>query len=209
MKKQAMLTSVCYYLSLFGKPDKKVLEAIEKVDRKNFMLSALKNQAYLDEAIPIGQGQTISQPSTVARMLQLLELKKGDNVLEIGTGSGWNVVLISYIIGKQGKVLSLEIIDELLKKAKERIKKLKLKNIKIKKQDFLKLKQKFDKIIFTAGISLDKEKLIEKFAYTHLKENGILICPFQSGPLIILKKQKKRLEKNYTREEYRFVPLIF
>jgi len=208
MKKQAMLTSVESYLSLFGKPDKKVLEAIEKVDRKSFMPFGLKNQAYLDTAMPIGNGQTISQPSTVARMLQLLELKKGDIVLEIGTGSGWNASLISFLIGKKGKIISLEIVKELIEKAKEKIKKKSLKNIQIKQENFLKIKQKFDKIIFTAGISFGKERIIEKFAHTHLKEKGILICPFKSGPLIILKKQKNKIKKTYTREEYRFVPLI-
>jgi len=203
-----MLNSVEHYLSNFGENNKKVLDAIKKIDRKNFMPAELKEQAYLDEAMPIGKGQTISQPSTVARMLQLLELKKRDLVLEIGTGSGWNAALMGYIVGRKGKIVSLEIVEELLKKAKERIKKLKLKNIEIKKQNFLKIKQKFDKIIFTAGISFNQERVIKNFAQEHLKEKGILICPFQSGPLIIIKKQKSKLSKDYTREEYRFVPLI-
>jgi len=203
-----MLNSVGNYLSNFGENNKKILDAMKKIDRKNFMPAELKEQAYLDEAMPIGKGQTISQPSTVARMLQLLELKKGDIVLEIGAGSGWNAALIGYLIGKKGKIISLEIVEELLKKAKERIKKLKLKNIEIKEQNFLKIKQKFDKIIFTAGISFNQERVIENFAQGHLKEKGILICPFQSGPLIIIKKQKSKLSKDCTREEYRFVPLI-
>ena len=202
------MNSVGHYLSNFGENNKKILDAMKKIDRKNFMPAEFKEQAYLDEAMPIGKGQTISQPSTVARMLQLLELKKRDIVLEIGAGSGWNAALIGYIIGKKGKVISLEIVEELLKKAQEKIKKLKLKNIEIKKQNFLKIKQKFDKIIFTAGISFNQEKIIENFAQRHLKEKGILICPFQSGPLIIIKKQKSKLSKDYTREEYRFVPLI-
>lgn len=208
MKKQAMLTSVSSYLSKFGHVDERILAAMDKIDRKDFMPFDLKNQAYLDTAMPIGNGQTISQPSTVARMLQLLELKKGDIVLEIGTGSGWNAALISFLIGKKGKIISLEIVKELIEKAKEKIKKQNLKNIRIKQENFLKIKQKFDKVIFTAGISLDKEKLIEKFAHTHLKEKGILVCPFQSGPLIILRKQKNKIKKTYTQEEYRFVPLI-
>lgn len=203
-----MLKSVENYLSNFNLENKKILSAIDKVDRKNFIPPYLKEQAYFDEAIPIEHNQTISQPSTVARMLQLLELKKDEKVLEIGTGSGWNSALISFLVGKKGNVLSLEIVKELAKKAKERIKKLRIKNIEIKQQDFLKIRQKFDKIVFTAGISFREEKIIEDFAKKNLKAKGILLCPFKSGSLIIIKKQKNRVRKTYTQEEYRFVPLL-
>ena len=154
---QNMLKSVRDYLSGFGKVDDRVIEAMSKVNRKNFMPEGLKEKAYLDAAMPIGYGQTISQPSTVARMLSLLELKEGDRVLEIGTGSGWNAVLISCLIGK-GKVISLEKYDELIEQAGERIKELKIENIKIAKKDFRNLKDRFDKIIFTAGISSGQEQ---------------------------------------------------
>lgn len=186
----------------------KIIDAIKKTNRENFMLPSLKDKAYLDRAMPIGKGQTISQPSTVINMLQLLKLKKGDRVLEIGTGSGWNTAIMSHLVGEKGRVVSLEIILELLEKAQKRLEKLKLKNIKAKKQNFLEIRQQFDKIIFTAGISSNQEQIIEDFAKKHLKNNGILLCPFQSGPLIILKKQKNKLKKAYTQEEYRFVPLI-
>ena len=106
-----MLNSVGHYLSNFGENNKKILDAMKKIDRKNFMPAELKEQAYFVEAMPIGKGQTISQPSTVARMLQLLELKKRDTVLEIGTGSGWNAALIGYLIGKKGKIIRLEIVE--------------------------------------------------------------------------------------------------
>ena len=199
-----MLQSVKKYLSLFGEPDKKILKAIEKTDRKNFM-EKNKSFAYLDQAIPIGHGQTISQPSTVARMLSLLELKKTDEVLEIGTGSSWNATLLGYL---SKKVLTLEIVKELSEIAKEKMKKLQIKNVEVKQKDFRLLKQKFNKIIFTAGISPEQEQLIENFAKNHLKENGILVCPYREGHLIILKKKKTKIEKNYTKENYVFVPLI-
>ena len=199
-----MLQSVKKYLSLFGESDKKILKAIEKTDRKNFM-GENKNLAYLDQAIPIGHGQTISQPSTVARMLSLLNLKKTDKVLEIGTGSSWNAALLGYL---SKKVLTLEIVKELSEIAKEKMKKLQIKNVEVKQKDFRLLKQKFNKIIFTAGISPEQEQLIENFAKNHLKENGILVCPYREGHLIILKKKKTKIEKNYTKENYVFVPLV-
>ena len=204
MNKTQMLHSVRKYLSQFGKPDEKILQAIEKIDRKNFM-EINKERAYEDSAIPIGHGQTSSQPSTVARMLSLLNLKKTDKVLEIGTGSSWNAALLGYL---SKKVLTLEIVSELAKISGEKIKKLGIKNVEVKQKDFRKLNQKFNKIIFTAGISPEQEQLIENFAKNHLKQNGILICPYREGHLIILKKKKTKIEKNYTEENYVFVPLI-
>ena len=204
MNPPQMFHSVKNYLSQFGKPDEEILQAIEKIDRKNFM-EKNKSFAYLDQAIPIGHGQTISQPSTVARMLSLLELKKTDEVLEIGTGSSWNATLLGYL---SKKVLTLEIVKELSEIAKEKMKKLQIKNVEVKQKDFRLLKQKFNKIIFTAGISPEQEQLIENFAKNHLKENGILVCPYREGHLIILKKKKTKIEKNYTKENYVFVPLI-
>ena len=204
MNKKEMLEQVRSYLSSFGEVDEKILNAINEVDRKYFM-DENKKLAYENEAIPIGYGQTISQPSTVARMLSLLELKKTDSVLEIGTGSSWNAALLATL---SKKVLTLDIVKQLIDRAEEKTKELGIKNIEIRLEDFRKIKEKFDKITFTAGILHDDEKIIENFAKSHLKDKGILVCPFRSGPLIVIKKNKNRIEKTYTKEEYGFVPLI-
>ncbi len=204
-KKEELIYSVQKYLSLFGNADKKILNAIKKIDRKFFVKE--KDKAYLDSALQIGNMQTISQPSTVARMLEILKLKKGEKVLEIGTGSGWNASLISLLVFP-GKVLSLENSDELINFSKKNIKKVGIDNLKILKEDFRKLEGIFDKIIFTAGIKKFQEEEILKFAKTNLKNKGILVCPNINGPLIIIKKVKGKLKKSYTSEEYLFVPLI-
>lgn len=204
MNKIQMLASVRRHLSNFGEPDEKIIKAIEEMDRKNFM-DENEEFAYEDKAIPIGFNQTISQPSTVARMLSLLNLKKTDEVLEIGTGSCWNAALLGAL---SRKVLTLEAVPELAKRADERLKKLNIKNVEVKTRDFRKLKRKFDKIIFTAGISDNQPAIIENFAKRHLKKNGILICPHQSGPLMILKNKDGKIKKKYTDEHYVFVPLI-
>ena len=204
MNKKDMIKSVKKYLSHFGKPDKKILTAIEKINRKNFM-DFNKQLSYEDEAISIGQGQTISQPSTVARFLSLLELKKTDIILEIGTGSAWNAALMAYL---SKKVVTYEIVEQLIQKAKERLKKLKIKNIEIREGDFKETKDKFNKIIFTAGVLKKDENKIDNFAKSHLKNNGILLCPFRFGPLIIIQKKNKKIIKDYSQEEYGFVPLI-
>ena len=211
-KKKEMLLSVRNYLLKFGKVDDNILKAISKIDRKIFMPEDKIEYAYLDEAIGIEKGQTISQPSTVARMLSLLELKKDDVVLEIGTGSGWNASLIAEIV-KPCKVLSFDIHEELVRKAEKRIKNsgFKLKNLQIKLGNFRKLskKERFDKIIFTAGILEEQEEKIIKYAVEHLNNGGILICPKQSGSLMIIKKDKAgKITKAFSVEEYVFVPLL-
>lgn len=219
MNKKEMLNSVYLFNSRFVKTEqekkylKKIIKAMSVIDRKFFLD---ESEAYIDTAMPIGSGQTISQPSTVARMLFLADLKEKQEILEVGSGSGWNACLISYLIN--GKVISIERIPELAEKAKENTKKLS-KNIKNNK--FLKniifltenifnkksliWKKKYDKIIITAGIIDEKE--IKNIAEKLLRKNGKLICPYQSGPLIIYEKNNK-LRKTETNEEYVFVPLI-
>jgi len=263
MSKEGMLESVKGFLSnfSFGDYEKRILKAISEVDRADFVEADFIGSVYVDAPLPTEKGQTISQPSTVARMLQLLELKKGDKVLEVGAGSGWNAALIGYLVGGSkvpaylsshrvvqptymrskgigklvksdkeiiigktrmsnkvaksaegvgaGWVLGLEVVDSLVRSAKRRIKKLGIENVVIGNNDFRKLEDKFDKIIFTAGIySSKEEKLIEDYACGHLNKGGILLCPFQSGPLIIMKNKDGKIEKEYTLEQYLFVPLI-
>lgn len=197
-----MIKSVKNYLSLFGRVDEKILKAIEQTNRKDFV-SENKELAYNDEAISIGYGQTISQPSTVARMISILELKKSDEVLEIGTGSAWNSAIISKLVNH---VTTLEIIPELFEQSKQKLKNI--RNINIKNKDFRELNKKFNKIIFTAGIEKNQIEIIKNFAKTNLKENGILLCPQKRGSLIIFKKTNNKIIKNLTSDEYVFVPLI-
>ncbi|MGC9309699.1 MAG: protein-L-isoaspartate O-methyltransferase family protein [Candidatus Nanoarchaeia archaeon] len=203
MNKQEMLESVKSYLNHFSQPKEKIIQAMDKIDRAYFT----SQQPYLDTALPIGEGQTISQPSTVARMLQLLDLHKEQEVLEIGTGSGWNAALIAHLI-KPGKILSLEQSEKLAEKARQNINKLGMDNIQIAVKDFRKVKKKFDRIIFTAGISPSQQKAIEQFAQSNLREGGRLVCPRTSGPLLILDMQKDGIRKHNTEDEYMFVPLL-
>ncbi len=197
---------------------KRILKAMDVVDRKFFVEN---ENPYVDTALFIGEGQTISQPSTVARMLLLADLKKGDNVLEIGAGSGWNASLISFLV-YPGKVISVERIKSLIEKAEENVSFLKkhLNEENKKKLDKINFfaenifskgkvwKQRYDKIIITAGIEHRQENRIEKIAKSLLKDKGILICPYISGPILIYKKEKKEIKKQKTREEYVFVPLL-
>jgi protein-L-isoaspartate(D-aspartate) O-methyltransferase len=212
MNKEEMIKSIRNYLSHFnsiGKKEEKILDAIKNIDRKDFIDDTFDfDRVYVDAPLPIGLGQTISQPSTIARMIQLLNLKEGDSVLEIGTGSGWNAALISFLVGSTGRVISLEIYGELAGRARQKIIQLGIKNLEIREDDFRLIEKKFNKIIFTAGIIVNQEEVIEDFALNNLTEGGTLICPHQTGAIIIITKEDDKLNKEYTDEEYSFVPLI-
>ena len=193
-------------LKLKGIYDKKVLNAIEKTPRHLFVPIDLQEEAYGDYPLPLLKGQTISQPYTVAFMLQKLNLKKGLKVLEVGTGSGWNVALIAQII-KPTTVYTTEIIPDLVKLATNNIKKVKIKNIKIFKKDGSKgLKQyaPFDRIIFTAAAQSIPKKILSQ-----LKDNGVMLVPvgqLYGQKMLRLTKKGKEIKQEYL-GDFVFVPL--
>jgi len=194
-------------LIMQGISDNNVLDAIRKVPRHLFVNPGDKDSAYLNIPLTIAQGQTISQPYTIAVMLQALELKKGETVLEIGTCSGYNAVLISEIVGEDGFVYTTEIVPGLIEISKKNIEKLKIKNIKIIETDGSqgwKENSPYDKIIITAACPEIPKPLIEQ-----LKFGGIVVAPV--GPvfgqkMVKLTKLKKGFKEEYL-GEFMFVPL--
>ena len=106
-----------------GLKSAKVISAFETVDRRDFVPEEMKNLAYVDEPLPIGFGQTISQPSTVAFMLERLDVCDGDIVFDVGSGSGWQAALLAHIVGPTGQVYTAEILPELCEFSRENIKK--------------------------------------------------------------------------------------
>lgn len=93
--------------------NKKILEAFGAIDRADFVLEEYKSMAYADEALPIPAGQTISQPYTVAFMLELLDPQAGEKIVDVGAGSGWQTALLAYIVEDAGKVFAIERVPEL------------------------------------------------------------------------------------------------
>ncbi|MFA7662941.1 MAG: protein-L-isoaspartate O-methyltransferase [Patescibacteria group bacterium] len=91
----------------------RIIDAFEKIKRENFLINFAKNQSEENEPVSIGFNQTVSQPSTIAFMFELLQPKVGDKVLDIGSGSGYTTALFSQIVGETGKVFGVEIIEEL------------------------------------------------------------------------------------------------
>ncbi len=220
MNKEEMLKSVYernkMYAEKYDSVDmlKKIINSMDIIDRKFFIEG---DNIYEDEALSIGQGQTISQPTTVARMLLLSRLKQKIDVLEIGSGSGWNASLIANLVNP-GKVTSTERIEKLHKSAIENFNKMKDSsklrlNVEFLHTDtFSKLwKEKFDRIITTAGVDKRMATRLQEFGNDVLKNNGLLVYPTNeahfSGSLELW--QKNMFMRRILRDEgYSFVPLL-
>lgn len=187
-----------------GIKDEKLLKVMEKVPRHLFVPQAAKWCAYWDQPLPIGEGQTISQPYIVALMSECLELKATDRVLEIGTGSAYQAAILAEIAKE---VYSIEIIESLAVEAEKKIQKMGYKNIKIKCADgFFGWEEyaPFDKIIVTACPPQIPQTLIEQ-----LKINGKMIIPVGTAyqELVLLSKQKDGSQKKSI-IPVRFVPMV-
>ena len=173
-----------------GIVDTKVLSAIEKIPRENFIPDNFSNQAYENIALPIAENQTISQPFIVAKMTQLLQLSKSHKVLEIGTGSGYQCAILSLL---SRRVYTIERIKSLLIQAEKIFSKLKLTNIVTKHADGnfgWKEQIPFDRVIFTAATL----KISDQF-FEHINEGGIIVCPIIKKNKQILVRYKKNNNK--------------
>ena len=188
-----------------GIKDELVLKAIGLVPRHLFMDSGFLDHDYQDKAFPIGEGQTISQPYTVAFQTQLLEVKKGDKILEIGTGSGYQTAVLCEL---GAKVYSIERQLELFKKTSIFLPKL---GYRAKKLIFgdgykgLKEEAPFDSIIVTAGAPFVPKPLLNQ-----LKIGGRLVIPVGDNIQIMtlfIRKDIKEFEQHEF-GEFRFVPLL-
>lgn len=170
-----------------------IIKAFENIDRKDFVLKKYQNEAYEDIPLPIGHGQTISQPYTVSFMLELLEPKLNQEVLDIGSGSAYTSALLAKIVGKNGNVDAYEIIEDLIKKAKENIKNYPDLNINFhlsKNDEIGKINKKYDRILVSAATNNIPKNLIDI-----LKINAKLVIPINSSIYLITKKEDNSIEK--------------
>jgi protein-L-isoaspartate(D-aspartate) O-methyltransferase len=204
-KHQGLRNQLVKLLQEKGIIDKNVLNAINKIPRHLFLNSSFEDYAYQDKAFPIGAGQTISQPYTVAFQSQLLEIKKDDKILEIGTGSGYQTAVLC-LMG--AKVFSVERQNELFKQTSALLPKL---GIRPKHLSFgdgykgLSNHAPFDSIIVTAGAPT-----IPKPLMAQLKIGGRLVIPVGDKNQImtmLIRKNETQFEKHEF-GDFKFVPLL-
>lgn len=187
-----------------GITDKSVLSAMREVPRHEFVEEGLKGVSYQDGPLPIGMGQTISQPYIVALMTELLDVSDEHKVLEVGTGSGYQAAVISHLAMS---VVSVERIPELYKKAKKTLRKLGYNNITVVMADGsigYKEYAPYERIIVTAASPSVPDELIDQ-----LTDNGKMVIPVGgifTQQLVVLKKEADKIIKTDS-IGVRFVPL--
>jgi protein-L-isoaspartate(D-aspartate) O-methyltransferase len=159
-----------------GISDARILQAMREVPRHLFVAPVVANKAYGPGALPIGSNQTISQPYIVARMIELLDLTGNEKVLEVGTGTGYQAVVLSKLASK---VFSIERVNELAMRAIELIRGLKISNISVKVFDGTygwSDQAPFDRIIIAAAAPEVPQPLVQQMART-----GVMVLPIGSG----------------------------
>ena len=185
-----------------------IIEAFRKIKRADFMPENMKDSAEVDEAMPIGQGQTISQPKVVAFMLELLEPKAGEKILDVGSGSGWTSALLSEIVGDKGRVVSLELIPELKEFGEKNaakygfVEKGTAQFICCDGSKGYEEESPFDKILASAAA-----RRVPEAWKKQLKVGGRIVAPINSSIFLFVKKSENEMEeKEYP--GFIFVPLI-
>lgn len=186
-----------------------IIKAFRKIKRVDFLPKGMNDLAEINEALPIGLGQTISQPLTVAFMMEKLEPKSGDKILDIGSGSGWTTALLSEIVGEKGKVVAIEIIPELTEFGEKNAAKYSFIEKGIAQficgdgSKGFKKEAPFDKILCSAAIYGKFPKAWKE----QLKINGRIVTPIDSSIWLLVKKTEKEFRETEF-PGFAFVPLV-
>ena len=185
-----------------------IIDAFSEIDRIEFVPQDLEAESEANIPLPIGHGQTISQPLTVAIMFELLDPQRGHNILDVGSGSGWTTTLLSYIVGSNGKVTAIERIPELCKYGEENTDKYRYVKKKIAEfynidgSDGFPQNAPYDRILVSAG-----GEEVPKALKDQLKIGGKIVIPVNNDIWYLEKKG----DDDFYKEEYpgfSFVPLI-
>lgn len=187
----------------------RIIEAFQAIKRVDFLPENMKDLAELNEALPIGWGQTISQPLVVAFMIEELEPEPGQKILDIGSGSGWTTALLSYIVGEKGMVTGIEIVPELKEFGEKNLTKYNF--IKRGIAEFIladgskgyKKEAPFDRILVSASLTTKFPQVWKK----QLKIGGRIVFPAGTSIWVLEKKSEKDFEER-EHPGFVFVPLV-
>ncbi len=182
-----------------------IIDAFRKCDRILFVPEEYSSYAYEDRPLPIGRGQTISQPYTVAIMLELLHPQIGNRVLDIGSGSGWTTALLSSIVGSSGVAEGIEIIPLLVEYGNQNLAKADIHNGTIELGDSTALgkpEERYDRILVSASASEMPTQILNQ-----LKPDGVLVIPIQNSIWRFIKNKDGSID-SYELPGFVFVPLI-
>lgn len=190
-----------------GIKDEAVLAAMNRTPRHEFMLPETREEAYGDHPVPIGHGQTISQPYIVAFMSEALDIGKRHRVLEIGTGSGYQAAILAQLAGE---VYSIEVVPELARSSAEKLKRLGYSNVRVREGDGYKgwpEEAPFDRILLTAAPPEIPPALVSQ-----LKPGGKLLAPVgatgANQELVLLEKSAAGEVRERRLLPVRFVPMV-
>lgn len=186
----------------------RVEDAFLETPRELFVPENYRDRAYADRPLSIGEGQTISQPSVVAKMTQWLGPEKGDKILEVGAGSGWQAAILPHLVGSSGRVYTVERKEKLAEKAEKNMDKLDIDNVDVVVGDGstgLEEHAPYDGIMCTAACPEVPEEWGKQ-----MKEGGRTVAPVGRGfsqSMVVLEKGDGRIEMVKKERGYRFVPL--
>ena len=185
-----------------------IIAAFEAIDRADFVPAEIRGQAYINEPLPIGFGQTISQPWTVAFMLEKLAPLPGQKVLDVGSGSGWQTALLAQIVGDKGKVIGLELIPELARQSVKNIARYNFISRRVVELHCLNGVKGFSAAApFDRIISAASAPDIPSAWFNQLKIGGRLVAPVDSTIILVHKVAPDKFDRE-TFPGFAFVPFI-
>lgn len=202
-----MKALVDYLINIGVLKSSNLVEAFLANDRRDFVLQENQNFPYSNKALSIGYGQSISQPYTVAFMMELLQPKSGEKVLDVGFGSGWTTGILANVVGKQGLVYAVELIPEVFQFGNENLRKYQYSNIIFFQSSWEDVPiQEFDCILVSAVAKSLPEKLLAK-----LKIGGRMVIPIRTGYSQEIQLVKKTGDNKVIKQSFPgfvFVPLV-